>query len=56
MPMMPMDPAKAVSTVRPFFVIRLFNDRDKAVRKDIEVFFPARAALPVTAGARSPAW
>ena len=37
MPMMPMDPAKEVMRVRPFFVIRLLADRDRAVRKPIEV-------------------
>ena len=37
MPMMPMDPAKEVMRVRPFFVIRLLKDRDRAVRKPMEV-------------------
>ena len=35
MPMMPMLPAKAVSMVRPFFVIRLLSERLRAVRKDM---------------------
>ena len=37
MPMMPMDPAKEVMRVRPFLVIRLLKDRDRAVRKPMEV-------------------
>ena len=37
MPMMPMDPAKEVMRVRPFFVIRLLKDKDRAVRKPIDV-------------------
>ena len=37
MPMMPMDPAKEVMRVRPFLVIRLLADRDRAVRKPMEV-------------------
>ncbi len=41
MPIMPMDPANAVIKVRPFFVIRLFRDSAKAVKKDMEVFLPA---------------
>ena len=51
MPMMPMLPAKAVKTVRAFFVIRLFSDRLKAVQKRIEVFFRllADAAAAVNA-------
>ena len=32
MPMMPIDPAKAVSRVRPFLVIRLLRDRERAVK------------------------
>ena len=39
MPMMPMDPAKLVSRVRPFLVMRLFRDREKAVGKLMEGFF-----------------
>ena len=39
MPMMPMDPAKEVRMVRPFLVIRLLRDREKAVKKDMEGFF-----------------
>ena len=37
MPMMPMEPAKAVMMVRPFFVMRLLKDSDSAVRNPIEV-------------------
>ena len=37
MPMMPIEPAKAVMRVRPFFVSRLFQERDSAVRKLIDV-------------------
>ena len=40
MPMMPIEPAKAVRSVRPFLVIRLFSESDSAVPKDIEVFSP----------------
>ena len=43
MPMMPMLPAKAVRMVRVFLVSRLFVERPSAVRKLIEVFFPAGA-------------
>ena len=53
--MMPMEPAKLVSTVRPFLVIRLLRDRDSAVRKDMEVCRPVFAPLPVTAGAAASA-
>ena len=45
-PIMPMDPANAVKIVRPFLVIRLLRDREKAVRADIE----ARFSLPVVWG------
>ena len=41
--MMPMLPAKAVSIVRPFLVLRLLNERLSAVRKDMLGFF-----LPVS--------
>ena len=34
--MMPMDPAKAVSVVRPFLVNRFRRDRPKAVHTDME--------------------
>ena len=37
-PMIPMLPAKDVRKVRPFLVIRLFFDRERAVRNDMEVF------------------
>ena len=56
MPMMPMDPAKAVSTVRPILVRRLVRDRDRAVRKDMEGFLADLACLPVRTGACSSAW
>ncbi len=39
MPMMPMEPAKAVIRVRPRLVSRLFKDRDRAVPKPMAVFF-----------------
>ena len=38
-PIMPMEPAKLVKKVRAFFVIKLFSDRESAVKKDMEVFF-----------------
>ena len=38
MPMMPMDPAKAVSRVRPFLVPRFWKLRERAVAKDMEIF------------------
>ena len=34
-PIIPILPAKAVKIVLPFFVIKLLNDKDKAVQKDI---------------------
>ena len=37
MPMMPMEPAKAVMAVRPFLVMRLLNERPRAVRKPMDV-------------------
>ena len=37
MPMMPMEPAKAVMMVRPFLVMRLLKDNASAVRKLIDV-------------------
>ena len=37
MPIIPMLPANAVSTVRVFFVIRLFSERDSAVKKLMDV-------------------
>ena len=45
MPMMPMLPAKAVSSVRAFLVIRLFSESDKAVKKLMDVRFPMGAEL-----------
>ena len=39
MPIMPMDPAKEVRMVRPFLVMRLLRDREKAVKKLMEGFF-----------------
>ena len=57
MPMMPMDPANEVISVRPFLVIRLLNDRDRAVRNPIDVRrtgFAARRSCSVgTKGAES---
>ena len=50
MPMMPMDPAKAVMSVRPFLVMRLLNESSSAVRNDIEVL---RACLASRFGAVS---
>ena len=41
MPMMPMDPAKLVSTVLPFLVSRFWKERDRAVPKLMEGFFSA---------------
>ena len=35
--MIPIDPAKAVISVRPFLVIRLLKERPSAVRNDIDV-------------------
>ena len=37
MPMMPIEPAKAVMAVRPFLVMRFRAERPSAVRKLIEV-------------------
>ena len=48
MPMMPMEPAKAVMMVRPFLVMRLRALRPSAVRKFIEV---RRVALASRRGA-----
>ena len=53
MPMMPMDPAKAVSSVRPFLVRRLFRERLIAVRRDIKDFF-ACSVEDCTASSLSP--
>ena len=44
MPMMPMEPAKAVMSVRPFFVSRFLNERESAVAGDMRV---VRACLAV---------
>ena len=49
MPMMPIDPANAVMNVRPFFVMRLLNESESAVRKPIDArpplsFSPVRPA------------
>jgi hypothetical protein len=38
-PIIPMLPAKEVKKVRPFFVIRLFKERRRAVKKDMDLFF-----------------
>ena len=56
MPMMPMDPAKAVSRVRPFLVNRFFRERPKDVAKDMEglrIFFPRPASSSAASAARS---
>ncbi len=37
MPMMPMLPAKAVISVRPFLVMRLLKDSANAVKNDMDV-------------------
>ena len=47
MPMMPMLPANAVMSVRPFFVSRFLNDRESAVRNDMLV---RRACLAARRG------
>ena len=39
MPIMPMEPAKAVRMVRAFLVIRLLSESPSAVKNDMEVFF-----------------
>ena len=39
MPTMPMEAAKATSTVRAFLESRLDTERDRAVRKDMLGFF-----------------
>ena len=38
MPIIPIEPAKAVSSVLAFWVFRLLKLRDKAVKKDMEAF------------------
>ena len=56
MPMMPMDPAKAVRVVRPFLVKRFFSDRPKEVASDMEglrSFLPRRASSSAASAARS---
>ena len=40
-PIIPMLPANDVRNVRPFFVIRLLSERERAVKKDIDFFFLA---------------
>ena len=52
MPMMPMLPAKAVISVRPFFVSRFLNDSDRAVKNDMLV---RRACLASRRGSFSAA-
>ena len=42
--MMPIEPAKAVMMVRPFFVMRLLNDSDSAVKKLMRVLPAGLAA------------
>ncbi len=57
MPMMPIDPAKAVMAVRPFLVMRLRAERPRAVRKFIEVrrvgLASRRAAAAASKGSES---
>ena len=45
MPMLPIEPANAVISVRPFFVMRFLNDSESAVRNDI---FVRRAGFSLT--------
>ena len=46
MPIMPMLPAKAVSMVRAFLVMRLLSERESAVRKLMEGrFLPVSSAF-----------
>jgi len=40
MPIMPIDPAKAVKKVLAFLVIRLLRDKESAVKNDIEGRLP----------------
>ena len=63
MPMMPMEPAKAVSAVRPFLVMRLLNESESAVRNPIEarllrrlssLLAPTGGMTPVTSASGSP--
>ena len=57
MPMMPIDPAKEVIRVRPFFVMRLLKDSARAVRKPIEVrlagFASRTSSVPGVNGSES---
>ena len=52
MPMMPMEPAKAVSRVRPSLVRRLLKLRDMAVKKDMEIFFRTRVCWGCSSGSQ----
>ncbi len=45
MPMIPMEPAKAVIRVRPRLVIRLLSERRSAVLKPMEVLSPRCAGF-----------
>ena len=56
MPMMPMDPAKAVRVVRPFLVNRFLRDSPKEVSRDMEglrIFLPRVASSSAASAARS---
>ena len=44
MPMMPIEPAKAVMKVRPFLVMRLLAERESAVSSPIEECFLGASA------------
>ena len=56
-PIMPIEPANAVISVRPFLVMRLLNERPSAVRSDIEVLREGlasrRATLATSNGSES---
>ena len=54
MPMMPIEPAKAVMIVRPFFVIRFEKERERAVSGDIEERSSRPPASAGSASATSP--
>ena len=53
MPMMPMEPANAVMSVRPFFVMRFLNDSASAVGNDI---FVRRAGLSLSRKSSAVGW
>ena len=58
MPMMPIEPAKAVMAVRPFLVMRFRAERPSAVRKLMEVrrvgLASRRGAVAASKGSESP--